>query len=133
MMDVTGRNCHLDRTQWQTWLEREQFPVADAYVGVLGRADFVAQCGRLLVWRAQGDAVQVSLRDYRGQADADVAMLLVLDEDAERALLTHGLETIGRLLRQGRLHAYMLMTLDALEDAGLADFVEDLGLVFPKH
>jgi hypothetical protein len=37
------------------------------------------------------------------------------------------------LIRQGRLHPYMLKTMDELEAAGLAEFVEDLGLVFPKH
>jgi hypothetical protein len=37
------------------------------------------------------------------------------------------------LVRQGRLHPYMLKTMDELEAAGLVEFVEDLGLVFPKH
>lgn len=133
MMDVTGRNCHLDRMLWRTWLEREQLPPAHAYVGVVEKADFAARCGRLLVWRANADGVEVALRDYRGTPDADVAMLLVLDETGERSLLASGLEALGRLVRQGRLHAYMLMTLDRLGEVGLADFVEDLGLVFPKH
>jgi len=133
MMDVIGRNCHLDRMLWRAWLEREQLPPARAYVGVLEKADFAARCGRLLVWRSNADGVEVALRDYRGAADGDVAMLLVLDETGERSLLENGLEGIGRLVRQGRLHAYMLMTLDRLDDVGLADFVEDLGLVFPKH
>jgi hypothetical protein len=133
MMDVTGSNCHLDRRLWRAWLEHEQLPPAHAYVGVLEKADFAAQCGRLLVWRSNADGLEVALRDYRGAADADVAMLLVLDGECERSLLANGLDTIGRLVRQGRLHAYMLMTLDRLDDVGLADFVEDLGLVFPKH
>lgn len=132
-MDVTGRNCHLDCELWRRWLERERLPHAQAYVGVVDRADFDARCGRMLVWRSATDGVDVALRDYRVEGDPDIAMLLVLDETGERGLLEDGLEGIGRLVRQGRLHAYMLMTLDRLDDVGLADFVEDLGLVFPKH
>jgi len=38
-----------------------------------------------------------------------------------------------QLVRQGKLDPYMLKTMGQLEAAGLADFVEDLGLTFPKH
>jgi hypothetical protein len=40
---------------------------------------------------------------------------------------------IPLLVRRGKLQPYMLKTMNELEVAGLADFVEDLGLIFPKH
>jgi hypothetical protein len=62
-----------------------------------------------------------------------VAVLLVADADSFAMLRGAGLEKLPGLIRQGRLHAFMLKTLDELEAAGLAEFVEDLGLVFPRH
>ena len=122
-----------DCASWQAMLEREGIPAADAYIGVLEKHDFASRQGRLLVWRGTRDGVQVSLREYTGEADADVAMLLVADAEAVQAMLAHGLPKIPLLVRRGKLHPYMLMTMDKLEKIGLADFVEDLGLVFPKH
>ena len=123
----------LDCARWQAMLEREGIPAADAYVGVLGKDDFAKRQGRLLVWLGTMEGVRVSLREYSGEADADVAMLLVIDAEAEQALLTDGLAKIPLLVRRGKLLPYILMAMDKLEKVGLADFVEDLGLVFPKH
>ena len=123
----------LDSASWKTMLAREDIPVADASVGVLTDEDFAAHHGRLLVWRGTPEGVDVSLREHRGEFDADVALVLVASHEALRAMLADGLAPIPQLVRRGALHPYMLMTLDGLEDAGLADFVEDLGLVFPKH
>ncbi len=131
-MNVTGCDCQLDVGRWQAWLEREAVPSA-GYVGVVGPNDFAARQGRLLAWRGAAGGVELSLRAFDGSPGADVAVLLVLDRDAEEVVLGTGIEAIGRLSRQGRLHVYMLQTMDELEDSGLADFVEDLGLVFPKH
>lgn len=123
----------LDSTRWQAMLDREGIPAADAYIGVLGKNEFASRQGKLLVWRGTLDGVHVSLREYSGEPGADVAMLLVADDEALQALLGHGLAKIPLLVRHGKLHPYMLMTSDQMETAGLADFVEDLGLVFPKH
>jgi len=62
-----------------------------------------------------------------------VAVLLVADREALTALREDGWSPLQAMIRQGRLHPYMLKTMDELEAAGLAEFVEDLGLVFPKH
>jgi hypothetical protein len=71
----------LDCSAWQAMLERENIPAADAYVGVLNKADFAARRGRLLVWRGTTDGVHISLREYSGEPDADVAMLLATDAE----------------------------------------------------
>lgn len=123
----------LDCTRWQAMLDREGLPAANAYIGVLRKNDFASRQGKLLVWRGTMDGVHVSLRKYSGEPGGDVAMLLVVDAEAVQALLEHGLPKIPLLVRHGKLHPYMLMASDQLEKAGLADFVEDLGLIFPKH
>ena len=69
--------------------------------------------------------------DYAGSSD--VAVLLVADEESMLQLRARGFAALPPLIRQGRLHPYILKTLDQLEDAGMMDFIEDLGLVFPKH
>ncbi len=123
----------LDCAAWQAMLEREALAVADACVGVLTREEFAARQGRVLVWRATAEGVRVALRHYGGEVDADVAMLLVAPPEAIGAVLADGLAQVPRLVRRGRLDPYMLRSLEELEDAGLADFVEDFGLVFPRH
>jgi len=114
-------------------LDREGVRAAGAAVGVLTKEDFAARHGSMLVWRGTADGANVSLRGYRGDFDADLAMLLVADRDALAAVLADGLAQVAPLVRCGKLHPYMLRTLEDLEDAGLSDFVEDFGLVFPRH
>lgn len=114
-------------------LEREQAPEASACIGVLRRHEFAARLGTLLIWRCAAAGLQPDFREYRGATGSDVAVLLVADEEAIQALRARGLASIPSLVRTGRLHPYMLKTMDELEAAGLADFVEDMGLTFPKH
>ncbi|KON82352.1 hypothetical protein PA01_06470 [Azoarcus sp. PA01] len=123
----------LDCAAWKAMLDREGVSAADASIGVLTKADFAARRGSVLVWRGTAEGASVALRGYRGEFDADLAMLLVADRDALAAVLAGGLAQVAPLVRCGKLHPYMLRTLEDLEDAGLADFVEDFGLVFPRH
>jgi len=130
-------DAFLDCAGWQAMLERADIPTASAWIGVLRREDFTSHRGTLLVWRRESDGgiarVTVALREYQDAAGPDVALLLVVDGAAVATLRDQGLATMQALVRQGKLHPYILKTMDQLEDAGLSDFVEDLGLVFPKH
>lgn len=123
----------LDCMAWRAWLEREALPSASAWIGVLRRGEFACGRGTLLVWRTDDEGVHVALRGYHGTFEPDVALLLVADNEALGELLAHGTARIRPLVRSGRLQPYVLKTLDELSDAGLADFVDDLGLVFPRH
>lgn len=123
----------LDCARWKAMLDREGLAAADASVGVLTKHDFAARRGSVLVWRGTGDGASVALCGYDGEFGDDVAMLLVADRDALAELLADGLAQVAPLVRCGKLHPYMLRTLEALEDVGLSDFVEDFGLVFPRH
>lgn len=123
----------LDCSAWKAMLDREGIAAADAYVAVVTRDDYAARRGNVLVWRGTGDGARTEVRAYDGRLAADVAMLLVADPEALGALLAAGLAEVPHLVRRGKLHPYMLMTLDGLDAVGLADFVEDFGLVFPRH
>lgn len=123
----------LDCAAWKAMLDREDIPATDAFVGVVTREGFAQRRGKFLVWRGTAEGAEALLRDLHGEFDGDVAMLLVADDDALQAVLAEGLGGIRPMVRSGRLHPYMLATLDEIEDAGLSDFVEDLGLVFPRH
>lgn len=114
-------------------LNREGMPASSASIGLLRRDDFAARRGTLLLWRRDAEGCRADLREYSGAAGGDVAVLLVADDEALAALREGGWAPLPALIRQGRLHPYMLKTMDELEEAGLAEFVEDLGLVFPKH
>jgi hypothetical protein len=127
----------LDRSGWQAMLDREQTPDACACIGLLRRNEFVARRGTLLLWCPTADGMQAAFRQYHGDAPSDaggdIGVLLVADQDAVQTMRARGLTSIPALVRAGKLDPYMLQTLDQLESAGLADFVEDLGLTFPKH
>ncbi|ODU09304.1 MAG: hypothetical protein ABS84_09085 [Rubrivivax sp. SCN 71-131] len=123
----------LDCMAWRSWLERQAWPGASAWIGVLGRDEFACGRGKLLVWRTDAEGVQVTQREYHGTFEPDVALVLVTDSEALGELRAHGAARMRPLVRRGRLQPYVLKTLDELSDAGLADFVDDLGLVFPRH
>lgn len=126
-------NGFLDCASWQSMLEREGMPASSAAIGLLRREDFGARRGTLLLCGGKNGHGRATLREYSGAAGADVAVLLVGDDAALLALREQGWAPLPGLVRQGRLHPYMLKTMDELEAAGLAEFVEDLGLVFPRH
>lgn len=127
------KNNFLDRAAWQDMLDREQTPETSGCIGLLRRSDFASHQGTLLVWCGKAGGMEADFRAYGGSAGSDVDLLLVADDDALQALRTQGLAALRSMVRTGRLHPYMLRTMDELESAGLADFVEDMGLTFPKH
>lgn len=127
------KNNFLDRAAWQDMLDREQTPETSGCIGLLRRSDYASHQGTLLVWCGKAGGMEADFRAYGGSAGSDVDLLLVADDDALQALRTQGLAALRPMVRTGRLHPYMLRTMDELESAGLADFVEDMGLTFPKH
>lgn len=128
-MTAPAADPFFDIPGWQAIFERESEPPPDGCLGIIRRADFAAGRGRLLRWRAQ----HAELHEYSAGSAGDVAVLLVADVESVSRLRELGLAAIPPLVRQGKLHPYMLKTMTQLEDAGMMDFVEDLGLVFPKH
>ena len=89
-------------------LDREGMPPSDAAIGLLRREDFAARRGTLLLWRNDAAGRRAALREGGGGV-------------------------LPGLIRRGRLSPYILKTMDELEAAGLAEFVEDLELAVPRH
>ena len=121
----------FDLARWQRMLAAETG--VPGGIGLLRRQDFIARSGTLLLFRGDASGVRVDLSAYSGEAGAEAGVLLVADAEAVRTLQARGLGAARALLRQGSLHPYMLKTQAQLEESGLADFVEDLGLTHPKH
>lgn len=123
----------FDCAGWQAMLDREGMPASSASIGLLRRDDFAARRGTLLLWRSDDDGCRALLREYSGAAGDDVAVLLVADADALAPLREGGWAVLPGMIRRGRLSPYILKTMDELEAAGLAEFVEDLELAVPRH
>lgn len=136
-MAVETSDLFGDVARWQAMLDADlgggEAAGLRAGIGVLRQADFDAGCGELLLWQPEADGLRVRCRAYRGTPQADVALLLVAEEAALRTLRDEGMAGVPALVRAGRLRPFVLRTADQLEADGLADFVEDLGLVFPSH
>jgi hypothetical protein len=123
----------LDCAGWQAMLVREGMPTSGAAIGLLRREDFAARRGTLLLWRNDAEGCCADLCEYSGQCGEDVAVLLVADGAALAALREGGWAVLPGMIRRGSVHPYILKTMDELEAAGLADFVEDMELAVPRH
>lgn len=144
-MSIPPEDGFFDCAAWQAMLNREAAVAAvtmGGCVGLLRRDDFTRRSGTLLVWSgvsANGGGkpdkarLTAEIREYRGATDADLAMLLVADAETLQLLQVEGLTALPTLVRRGKVDPYMLKTMHELEQAGLTDFIENLGLAFPKH
>jgi hypothetical protein len=132
-MTASDGDFFLDCARWQEMLDREAGFAAGACVGVLRRGEYAARLGTLLLWKWQGSAMRASTCAYAGTLDPEVAVLLVADNSFAAIAQAEGLSSLRVLIRQGRLHPYILKTMDELEAGGLEDFIEDLWLTAPHH
>ncbi|MEW5890478.1 MAG: hypothetical protein AB1768_15875 [Pseudomonadota bacterium] len=135
-MDEKEGSASIEAAEWQDLLQQAAaaWPAVATRlsIGFLGRADHGARRGRLLPWPPT-DGGPARWRDYRGEAQDDLGLLLVLDEAEAVSLCRGGLAFLPTMVRRGKALPYVLRSADELEAAGLMEFVEDLGLVFPKH
>lgn len=132
-MSLQNVTAFLDCARWQSMLCEETSFGPGACVGVLRRDDFAARNGSLLLLKWQDDAMQALTRPYAGSMDQDIAVLLVTDEAAAITMQQQGLASLRILVRQGKVHPYILKTMAELEAGGLEDFIEDLWLTAPHH
>lgn len=102
-------------------------------IGLMSRGDHGARSGRMLAWRSAEHGLHTEWRPYQGEPGPDLGVLLVGTEEGLRRLQADGLGVVANLVRTGQLLPYILKSTDELEEAGLMEFIEDLGLVFPKH
>jgi hypothetical protein len=135
-MDGEEDTASVEAAEWQDLLLQAAagWPAVPARlsIGFLGKADHGARRGRLLPWPPVHGSGP-TWRDYRGEAEDDLGLLLVIDEQEAASLYRNGLGCLPMLVRRGKALPYVLRSADELEAAGLMEFIEDLGLVFPKH
>ncbi|MDP2821230.1 MAG: hypothetical protein Q8O52_00925 [Sulfuritalea sp.] len=130
----------LDASSWQQVLAA--LPDIDPEVGAgstvaavafVGNEDFAAKSGSAWLWRPGSASRNIERQDYTGGSAPDWGMLLVVSESAVDTLCAEGDSCIAPLVRRGEIRPFLLQRTDILEAAGLSDFIESLGLVFPGH
>lgn len=127
----------FDACSWQGWLDRQRAQFADiapgSGIGLVRTADFSAGAGPMLIWRRAEQGMEAVNAAFGGFDPAQADVLLVMDAQAESALQEEGIEGARRLLAQGHLQIYLLSGGDTLDESGLGEFVDSLGLMFPRH
>lgn len=95
--------------------------------------DFASNGGSAWLWRPGSASRQPESQAYTGGAAQDWGMLLVVSGSALDTLCAAGDSSIAALVRRGEIRPFLLRDAATLEAAGLADFIESLGLGFPRH
>jgi hypothetical protein len=122
---------------WQEWLgtyaaEFEGI-MPGARIGLLGRAEMDLGRGNLLVWEAQADGMRADIEADSGLSASRADVLLIAEAAAPGQLRSGRPATARTLVHRGKLRLFMLNGREAIEEAGLSDFLEALGLAHPKH
>lgn len=127
------------RLNESTW--RQLLAVLPATEGKVGKAlavvfvdsdDYAAKIGSAWLWWP--DASQPAGRcDFDGSFPPQWGMLLVMGESALETVCLEGETCMAGLVRRLQIKPFLLQQRDALEAAGILDFIETLELATPKH
>ena len=102
-------------------------------VALISSDDFAAKAGSAWLWWPDRLGRPVQHCDYDGRFPAEWGMLLVVSEAALETVSAQGESCLPGLVRRGAIKPFLLQQRDALEAAGLIDFIETLELATPKH
>ncbi|MFA4969357.1 MAG: hypothetical protein WC540_06975 [Sulfuritalea sp.] len=102
-------------------------------VAFVGSDDFKAKSGSAWLWWPGGSGRPARRCDWDGFFPADWGMLLVMSETALETVCAEGESCMAGLVRRGKIMPFLLQQRDALEAAGILDFIESLELATPKH
>ena len=102
-------------------------------VAFVGNEDFAAKHGSAWLWWPGSPGRGAQRCDFDGRFAADWGMLLVVSEVALEAVCAEGESCMAGQVRRGRIMPFLLQQMEALEAAGLTDFLESLELATPKH
>ena len=126
----------LDESTWWrvlTVLPATDEKVSDALaVAFVDSADYVAKSGSAWLWWPDGSQ-PASRCDFDGTFPAEWGMLLVMSEAALERVCAEGESCMAGLVRRLQIKPFLLQQRDALEAAGILDFIEILELATPKH
>jgi len=126
----------LDESTWRQVLT--VLPVAEGEasealaVAFVDSDDYAAKSGSAWLWWPDGSQ-RASRCDFDGRFSAEWGMLLVMSEAALERMCAEGESCMAGLVRRFQIKPFLLQQRDALEAAGILDFIETLELATPKH
>ena len=127
----------LDASTWPRL--RAALPAPEAAVSqslavaFVGTEDFAARTGSAWLWWPDGQVRASQRSDYDGRFPSDWGMLLVMSDAALDSVCSEGESSMAGLVRRGKIMPFLLQQREALEAAGILDFIESLELATPKH
>jgi len=126
----------LDESTWRrvlTVLPAVEGEVSEALaVAFVDSDDYAAKSGSAWLWWPDGSR-PASRCDFDGTFPAEWGMLLVMSEAALERVCAEGESCMAGLVRRLQIKPFLLQQRDALEAAGILDFIETLELATPKH
>ncbi len=100
-------------------------------VAFVDAEDYAAKTGPAWLWWPDGR--QAAKSSFDGHFPPEWGMLLVMSEVAVDAVCSGGEAAMAGLVRRLQIKPFLLQQRDALEAAGILDFIESLELATPKH
>lgn len=94
--------------------------------------DYAAKSGPAWLWWPDGRHAAAK-SGFEGHYPPEWGMLLVMSEAAVEAVCSEGGTAMAGLVRRLQIKPFLLQQRDALEAAGILDFIESLELATPKH
>ena len=126
----------LDEATWRQVLAA--LPAAeDGVSGALAVAfvdadDYASKRGSAWLWWPDGSR-PAGRCDFDGRFPPEWGMLLVMSEAALQTVCAEGESSMAGLVRRLQIKPFLLQQRDALEAAGILEFIETLELATPKH
>ena len=126
----------LDESTWRQVLTvlpaAEGEASAALAVAFVDSDDYAAKSGSAWLWWPDGSQ-PASRCDFDGRFPAGWGMLLVMSEAALERVCAESESCMAGLVRRLQIKPFLLQQRDALEAAGILDFIETLELATPKH
>ena len=128
----------FDRVAWQTILETErhvfQLLQPGTAIGLLTKRVFERQDGAMMVWVRDSAGMIVEYHRFSGFQAVGVDILLVAEEGSLRQMTDHAgdrpLAVMKEQMCQGNILFYAIKSQSNLEDLGLDDFIDSIGIPF---
>lgn len=126
----------LDESTWQQVLA--VLPAAEGEVtrtlavAFVDSDDYAAKGGSAWLWWPDGSRPAMRC-NFDGRFPAEWGMLLVMGEAALETVCAEGEACMAGLVRRLQIKPFLLQERNALEAAGILDFIESLELATPKH
>jgi hypothetical protein len=101
-------------------------------VAFVDAEDYATKSGSAWLWWPDGRRAAAKA-DFDGRFPPEWGMFLVMSEAAVEAVCAEGAAAMAGLVRRLQIKPFLLQQRDALEAAGILDFIESLELATPKH